>query len=134
MSDIAYRIQSDQRAFRDWQEDGRSDNSASLARARKTLPIALRNYISDTQQMYLFAYFGEGLTMPEIAERYGVNKSTVSRTIGRGLDRLYDCLRFVSPEFRELDEVRKTLRIDPKTGYKQRKLKRHYTKRRKYSA
>lgn len=72
--------------------------------------------------------------MPAIADRYGVNKSTVSRTIWRGLDRLYDCLRFVSPEFSELEDVRKALRIDPKTGCKQRNRKRQYTKRRKYRA
>ena len=39
------------------------------------------------------------MTQKQIGERYGVNPATVSRTIHRGLDRVYRYLRFVSPAF-----------------------------------
>ena len=42
----------------------------------------------------LALYYAQGLTMPEIGRRLGVNKSTVSRTIRRGEARLRRCLRY----------------------------------------
>ena len=42
----------------------------------------------------MLLYYGEGLNMNEIGEREGVDKSTVSRTIRRGEERLRRCLRY----------------------------------------
>ena len=39
-------------------------------------------------------YYDQGMTMPQIAERLGVNRSTVSRTLRRARDRLYRFLRY----------------------------------------
>ena len=44
-------------------------------------------------------YYGEGLNMSEIGERFGVDKSTVSRTIKRGESRLRRCLRYGAKRF-----------------------------------
>ena len=38
-------------------------------------------------------YYGQNLSMEAIAQKLGVNKSTVSRTLKRGRQRLYRCLR-----------------------------------------
>lgn len=57
-----------------------------------------RNFIG-TQRNYIMKYYLEKMSAVEIAELYGVNKSTVSRTIRRGLDKAYGYLRFVSPLF-----------------------------------
>ena len=42
---------------------------------------ALSNVLTKTQKCYIILYYNEGLSMPEIARRFNVNKSTVSRTI-----------------------------------------------------
>ena len=39
-------------------------------------------------------YYGHGMSMEAIGEQLGVNKSTVSRTLKRGRQRLYRCLRY----------------------------------------
>lgn len=40
-------------------------------------------------------YYDEGLTMSQIGERLGLNRSTVCRTIHRARERLYRSLRFM---------------------------------------
>ncbi len=43
---------------------------------------------TDKQRLYLLMYYRDGLTMDEIADRCGVVKSTVSRTVARGRSRI----------------------------------------------
>ena len=44
--------------------------------------------LTDRQRLYLDAYYNRGLSMERIAQEYGVSKSTVSRCVKRGLDRM----------------------------------------------
>lgn len=44
--------------------------------------------LTDRQRLYLDAYYNNGLSMDHIAQMYGVNKSSVSRVICSGLDRM----------------------------------------------
>lgn len=121
MNATAAEIAMDKEAVRQWEMEGRSTNKTILDRARALLPLALQEYVSPKQRLYILAYFGEELTTTEIAARYGVDRSTVSRTINTGLDRLYDCLRFTDPSFADLKDIRDVLRIDRKNGCKQRR-------------
>ncbi len=43
---------------------------------------------------YMILYYGQNMSMEAIAKQCGVNKSTVSRTLKRGRQRLYRCLRY----------------------------------------
>ncbi len=70
------------------------DNSAQISRLKRNLAHALRQDITPKQREYLMLYYGEGLNLREISQRLGVNKSTVSRTMKRGRQRLYRCLRY----------------------------------------
>lgn len=70
------------------------DNSAQLGRLKRNLAHALRHDVTPKQREYLTLYYSEGLNLREISERTGVNKSTVSRTMKRGRERLYRCLRY----------------------------------------
>lgn len=90
------------------------DNSQQLDRLKENLARALRQDITDRQRLYLQLYYDQGLTMPQIASRLGVNKSTVSRTIHRGEDRLRRCLRYSDHSL--LEE-----KICPETGQKAKK-------------
>lgn len=49
----------------------------------------LDDNLTNKQKCYIMLYYRDGLTMEEIAERFGVAKSTVSRTIFRGRERLF---------------------------------------------
>ena len=70
------------------------DNSEQHRLLKRNLARALREDVTEKQRRYLLLYYGEGLNMREIGERLGVDKSTVSRTIKRGENRLRRCLRY----------------------------------------
>ena len=44
--------------------------------------------LTERQRVYLDAYYNQGLSMERIAQEHGVSKSTVSRVIKNGLDRM----------------------------------------------
>ena len=70
------------------------DNTQQCRQLRRNLSSALREDITERQRLALMLYYGEGLCMREVGERMGVDKSTVSRTIRRGEQRLRRCLRY----------------------------------------
>ncbi len=54
---------------------------------------ALLEYTSEKQKRYLIMYYKHNMTMDEIADECGVAKSTVSRTVARGRERIIKGLR-----------------------------------------
>ena len=74
-------------------------NRAELDRLKRALPVVLAECVTETQRQYILNYFVDRMTQKQIGDRYGKNPATVSRTIHRGLDRMYRYLRFVSPAF-----------------------------------
>ncbi len=74
-------------------------NSREMAQIKLALWRAIHEDVSEKQRQYLMLYYGEGLNMGQIGERMGVDKSTVSRTIKRGEDRLRRCLRYGAKRF-----------------------------------
>ncbi len=79
-------------------------NAEELSRVKLALFRALNEDITEKQRRYLLRYYGEGKNMVEIGEEFGVDKSTVSRTIKRGEARLRRCLRYGAKRFL-LDEA-----------------------------
>lgn len=71
-----------------------SDNSEEHSQLRRNLVRALREDVTARQREFLLLYYAKGYNMAEIGARAGVDKSTVSRTIKRGEDRLRRCLRY----------------------------------------
>lgn len=92
-------IQLDHASFDLWLESEGEDNRADLEKAKRYLPIVLDECVSEKQRDYILLYFVEQKTMEEIGQIYGVDRSTVSRTIRRGIDKAYGYLRFISPLF-----------------------------------
>lgn len=70
------------------------DNHREVNRLKRNLTHALRQDITPKQREYMLLYYGQGMSMEAIARQSGVNKSTVSRTLKRGRQRLYRCLRY----------------------------------------
>lgn len=74
------------------------------------------NNLTEKQKCYIMLYYKQGLTLEQIGELFGVNPSTVSRTIARGRQRLLkgmqrDCLRRLFKVRRPNDEKKKN--FDP---------------------
>lgn len=69
-------------------------NAGELNRMKESLRRALNEDITEKQRRYLMHYYGDGMSMEQIGARYGVDKSTISRTIKRGEGRLRRCLRY----------------------------------------
>ena len=70
------------------------DNKEQMNRLKRNLTHALRQDITQRQREYMILYYGHNMSMEAIAQQMGVNKSTVSRTLKRGRQRLYRCLRY----------------------------------------
>jgi len=70
------------------------DNKDQINRLKRNLTHALRQDITQRQREYMILYYGHNMSMEAIAQQMGVNKSTVSRTLKRGRQRLYRCLRY----------------------------------------
>lgn len=82
-------------AYRSWIE--RSDMpDIEHAHIRRALTEALRTELTDVQARYVDAYYVQGLTMDQIGRRFGVSRSTVSRTLARARRRLRRVLRYSS--------------------------------------
>ena len=60
------------------------DNKDQINRLKRNLTHALRQDITQRQREYMMLYYGKSMSMEAIAQQFGVNKSTVSRTLKRG--------------------------------------------------
>lgn len=54
----------------------------------------IANELTEHQRKVIVGYYIEQKTMTQLAQELGVNKSTVSRTIKRGEERLKRCLAY----------------------------------------
>ena len=77
-----------------WLRKNAEDNSEQLERLRRNLRRAREQELTARQRQMLTLYYDEGMTIPQIALKLGLNRSTVSRTIRRAKRRLYRCLRY----------------------------------------
>ena len=83
-----------------WLRDHAEDNSEQLERCahrpagRRGLRRAREQELTPRQREMVFLYYDRGLKMSQIAQKLGVNRSTVSRTVKRAKQRLYRCLRY----------------------------------------
>ena len=77
-----------------WLRANAGDNSEQMTRLRRNLRRAREQELKQRQREMVALYYDRGMTMPQIAERLGVSRSTVSRTLRRARDRLYRFLRY----------------------------------------
>ena len=72
-------------------DDGNDDPEASRLRL-KLMYALMDSDLTKTQKCYIMAYYRDGMKITDIAAKYGVSPSTVSRTIGRGRKRLFKAM------------------------------------------
>ena len=77
-----------------WQREQSGDNRDRIQRLLSNLPLAVRQELTPRQQEILHMHFTGGMSVTAIAKELGVNKSTVSRSLSRSMERLYKSLRY----------------------------------------
>ena len=77
-----------------WELENSEDNSEQLSRLRRNMRLVRERELTPRQQEMLHLYYDLGLTIPQIAKEKGLNKSTVSRTLARGRERLKRYLQY----------------------------------------
>ena len=68
----------------------RLSREAQLKRLRRVIDAEL----TEKQRQAVIGYYMEGKNIPALAREYGVNKSTISRTLKRAEDRMRRCLKY----------------------------------------
>lgn len=61
---------------------------------KKRVRNVLENELTPHQRRTVIGYYLEGKNITQLAEEYGVNKSTVWRTLKRAEERMRRCLRY----------------------------------------
>ena len=77
-----------------WRREHAEDNSDQRERLLRKLRRAREQELTPRQREVLALYYDRGLKMSQIARKLGINRSTVSRTIGRAKQRLYRYLQY----------------------------------------
>ncbi len=75
-------------------ESGVPSSDKFIRVVKLALRDILREEISQKQKEYLALYYYDGLLMREIAERCGVNISTVSRTVSRARKNIISKMKY----------------------------------------
>ncbi len=70
--------------------------STSNKQIIKFLREIINNDLTKTQKQYIIMYYMNNMKIHEIAHECGVNKSTVSRTITRAKNRIYERLKYTN--------------------------------------
>ena len=60
----------------------------------KRVQRVIREELTELQRQTLISYYFQEMTIPQIAAKRGVNKSTVSRTLHRAEDKLRRFLKY----------------------------------------
>lgn len=77
-----------------WLRENSEDNALQLERMHRNLRKARQRELTPRQQEFLLLYYEKGYSMPQIAEMYGINRSTVCRTLQRAKQRLHRVLQY----------------------------------------
>lgn len=71
-----------------------SNNSEKHRMMIKILRDIVENELSERQRQMIGLYYYSRMSIPEIAEMLGVNRSTVSRTISRGRRNIMEKMKY----------------------------------------
>lgn len=75
-------------------DGARGSNAREREHMRLLLRRALRSELTERQALCFTLYFGDRLTMQQIADTLGLTRSTVSKHIAKGIRRLRRVLQY----------------------------------------
>ena len=77
-----------------WRQEQSGDNQERIRRLLSNLPLAVQQELTPRQREILQMRFTGGMSITGISKELGLNKSTVSRSLTRSVERLYRSLRY----------------------------------------
>lgn len=77
-----------------WNRENSGDNSERMERLRRNLRLAQRTELTPRQAEMIHLYYDLGHSQTQIARELGIYKSSVSRTLKRGRERLKRYLKY----------------------------------------
>ena len=77
-----------------WRQEQSGDNQERIRRLLSNLPLAVQQELTPRQREILQMRFTGGMSITGIAKELGLNKSTVSLSLTRSVERLYRSLRY----------------------------------------
>ncbi len=77
-----------------WRLKNDPDNKEQHERLLRNLRKVMRNELTPRQRQMVTMYYFQRKNIPVIAEELGLNRSTVSRTLKRGRDRIQKFLKY----------------------------------------
>ena len=77
-----------------WRQEQSGDNQERIRRLLSNLPLAVQQELTPRQREILQMRFTGGMSITGIAKELGLNKSTVSRSLTRSVERLSRSLRY----------------------------------------
>ena len=77
-----------------WERENSEDNSEQLSRLRRNMRKVREMELTDKQAEMIHLYYDLGMSIPQIAREKGLHKSSVSRTLARGRERLKRYLQY----------------------------------------
>ena len=77
-----------------WRQEQSGDNQERIRCLLSNLPLAVQQELTPRQREILQMRFTGGMSITGIAKELGLNKSTVSRSLTRSVERLYRSLRY----------------------------------------
>ena len=77
-----------------WERASGEDNEEQMERLRRNLKRVRDMELTDRQAEMIHLYYDLGMSIPQIAREQGVHKSSVSRTLKRGRERLKKYLQY----------------------------------------
>lgn len=77
-----------------WRAENAETNDEQLKRITRNLKKIILNELTPTQRDYLIDIYFRGMRVTDIALKYGVSKSSVSRTLRRARERLERHLKY----------------------------------------
>lgn len=88
-------------AYRNWfsLETGLDIEETGTTNIAMMVKAAIQYELTDTQRKYFTAYYLEEKSENIICKMYGVNKSTVSRSLKRGRSKLERVLKYSNPRY-----------------------------------
>lgn len=112
MISILSELELNRASFDLWKASGAEDNQDELNRIKRLIPLILDECCTDIQKAYIKHYFVDQMSTTQIAKQCGISKSAVSRTIHRGMDKIYKYMRFSSPIFINAPQMHVYLKND----------------------
>ena len=76
------------------QNENLNSNSSLKKIAIRALKKVIEEQLTTRQKQFIVLYYYNNKNMVEIAKQFGVNKSTVSRTINRAKQKIYKYMKY----------------------------------------